>query len=197
MSIKWETIKNFEDIKYESGMDNAVGIAKITINRPDVRNAFRPKTVFELKEAFTLAREDKNIGTIILTGQGNDAFCSGGDQKIRGDAGYIGDDGVPRLNILDFQNHIRYLTIKEQPEVDITTNPNATTLHSVRMGFLLYIHKDHNYILDFYIFHSCKPCLSPICFGRAIIASTLFTNFYFYDFIITISHLFLERNTTM
>ena len=85
MSIKWETIKNFEDIKYESGMDNAVGIAKITINRPDVRNAFRPKTVFELKEAFTLAREDKNIGTIILTCQGNDAFCSGGDQKIRGD----------------------------------------------------------------------------------------------------------------
>ena len=107
MSIKWETIKNFEDIKYESGMDNAVGIAKITINRPDVRNAFRPKTVFELKEAFTLAREDKNIGTIILTGQGNDAFCSGGDQKIRGDKGYVGDDGVPRLNILDVQRQIR------------------------------------------------------------------------------------------
>ena len=107
MSIKWETIKNFEDIKYESGMDNAVGIAKITINRPDVRNAFRPKTVFELKEAFTLAREDKNIGTIILTGEGNDAFCSGGDQKIRGDKGYVGDDGVPRLNILDVQRQIR------------------------------------------------------------------------------------------
>ena len=65
------------------------------------------------------------------------------------------------------------------------------------MGFLLYTHKGHKCNLDFYIFHSCKPCLSPICFGRAIIASTLFTNFYFYDFIITISHLFLERNTTM
>ncbi len=107
MSIKWETIKNFKDIKYESGLDGAKGIAKITINRPDVRNAFRPQTVFELKEAFTLAREDKNIGTIILTGQGNDAFCSGGDQKIRGDKGYVGDDGVPRLNILDVQRQIR------------------------------------------------------------------------------------------
>ena len=107
MSIKWETIKNFEDIKYESGINDAAGIAKITINRPDVRNAFRPKTVFELKEAFTLAREDKNIGTIILTGEGNDAFCSGGDQKIRGDKGYVGDDGVPRLNILDVQRQIR------------------------------------------------------------------------------------------
>ena len=65
------------------------------------------------------------------------------------------------------------------------------------MGFLLYIHKGHKCNLDFYIFHSCKPCLSPICFGRAIIASTLFTNLYFYDFIVTIPHLSFERNTTM
>ena len=87
--------------------------------------------------------------------------------------------------------------IKEQPEVDTTTNPNAAILHSVRMDFLLYIYKGHKCNLDFYIFHSCKPCLSPICFSRAIIASTLFTNLYLYDFIITISHLFFERNTTM
>ena len=107
MSITWETIKNFEDIKYQSGLNDAKGIAKITINRPDVRNAFRPKTVFELKEAFTLAREDQEIGTIILTGEGEHAFCSGGDQKIRGDKGYVGDDGVPRLNILDVQRQIR------------------------------------------------------------------------------------------
>ena len=107
MSITWKTIKNFEDIKYESGLDNAKGIAKITINRPEVRNAFRPQTVFELKEAFTLAREDQNIGVIILTGEGEHAFCSGGDQKIRGDKGYIGKDGVPRLNILDVQRQIR------------------------------------------------------------------------------------------
>ncbi len=107
MSYKWNTIKNFSDIKYESGLDAAKGIAKITINRPKVRNAFRPQTVFELKEAFTLAREDQNIGVIILTGEGEKAFCSGGDQKIRGDKGYIGDDGIPRLNILDVQRQIR------------------------------------------------------------------------------------------
>lgn len=109
MSYKWKTIKKFTDIKYESGTGNTSGIAKITINRPEVRNAFRPQTVFELKEAFTLAREDQSIGVIILTGQGPEAFCSGGDQKIRGDKGYIGNDGVPRLNILDVQRQIRVI----------------------------------------------------------------------------------------
>ena len=107
MSIKWKTIKNFKDIKYQSGLDTATGIAKITINRPELRNAFRPQTVFELKEAFSLAREDQEVGVIILTGQGTKAFCSGGDQKIRGDKGYVGEDGVPRLNILDVQRQIR------------------------------------------------------------------------------------------
>jgi naphthoate synthase len=107
MSFKWNTIKNFSDIKYQAGVDTAAGIAKITINRPEVRNAFRPQTVFELKEAFTLAREDQSIGVIILTGEGEKAFCSGGDQKVRGDKGYIGSDGVPRLNILDVQRQIR------------------------------------------------------------------------------------------
>ena len=109
MAKSWEDIKIFEDIKYQRGIKNAEGIAKITINRPDVRNAFRPQTVFELKEAFTLAREDQNIGVIILTGEGEHAFCSGGDQKIRGDKGYIGQDGVPRLNILDVQRQIRII----------------------------------------------------------------------------------------
>ena len=109
MSYKWKTIKKFTDIKYESGTGNTSGIAKITINRPEVRNAFRPQTVFELKEAFTLAREDQSIGVIILTGEGPEAFCSGGDQKIRGDKGYIGNDGVPRLNILDVQRQIRVI----------------------------------------------------------------------------------------
>ena len=109
MSYKWKTIKKFTDIKYESGSGNTSGIAKITINRPEVRNAFRPQTVFELKEAFTLAREDQSIGVIILTGEGPEAFCSGGDQKIRGDKGYIGNDGVPRLNILDVQRQIRVI----------------------------------------------------------------------------------------
>jgi len=107
MSINWKNIKHYKDIKFEIGVDNSEGIAKITINRPEVRNAFRPQTVFELKEAFTLAREDQNVGVIILTGEGEHAFCSGGDQKIRGDKGYVGDDGVQRLNILDVQRQIR------------------------------------------------------------------------------------------
>ena len=109
MNIRWEKIGNFEDIKYESGTNDASGINKITINRPKKRNAFRPKTVFELKKAFSLAREDQSCGVIILTGEGKDAFCSGGDQSIRGDAGYVGEDGVPRLNILDVQKQIRYM----------------------------------------------------------------------------------------
>ncbi len=109
MKISWQSIQNFDDIKYEKGINDAEGINKITINRPDVRNAFRPKTVFELKEAFKLAREDQNCGVIILAGEGEKAFCSGGDQSIRGDAGYVGDDGVPRLNILDVQKQIRYM----------------------------------------------------------------------------------------
>jgi naphthoate synthase len=85
------------------------GVAKITINRPEVRNAFRPQTVKEMKDAFEICREDSNIGVIILTGAGPDAFCSGGDQKVRGHAGYVGDDGVPRLNILDVQKQIRQM----------------------------------------------------------------------------------------
>lgn len=103
---EWVTIKTFEDIRYEKTAD---GIGKITINRPERRNAFRPKTVFELQEAFALAREDQSIGVVVLTGEGPMAFCSGGDQKVRGDAGYVGNDGVPRLNILDVQKQIRQM----------------------------------------------------------------------------------------
>lgn len=102
----WIEIKKFQDLKYEKTSD---GIAKITINRPEVRNAFRPQTVFELQEAFHHAREDQTIGVVILTGEGPDAFCSGGDQKVRGHGGYVGSDGVPRLNILDVQKQIRQL----------------------------------------------------------------------------------------
>ena len=109
MNIKWQTIKKFKDIKYEKGVQDAQNINKITINRPQVRNSFRPKTVFELKEAFELAREDQECGVIIFTGEGEKAFCAGGDQKIRGNAGYVGEDGIPRLNILDVQKQIRYM----------------------------------------------------------------------------------------
>ncbi|RPJ43381.1 MAG: 1,4-dihydroxy-2-naphthoyl-CoA synthase, partial [Candidatus Latescibacterota bacterium] len=85
------------------------GIAKITINRPEVRNAFRPLTVDEMSRAFSDARDDETIGVVILTGAGDQAFCSGGDQKVRGEGGYVGDDGVPRLNVLDLQRQIRTL----------------------------------------------------------------------------------------
>ena len=103
----WTTAREFEDIRYETTDEGK--IAKITINRPEVRNAFRPKTVAELLEAFDLAHQDPQVGVIILTGEGDLAFCSGGDQKVRGHAGYIGDDGVPRLNVLDLQKKIRSL----------------------------------------------------------------------------------------
>jgi len=102
----WETVQTFSDIKFEKTSD---GIAKITINRPEVRNAFRPETVEQLQQAFENCRNDGSIGVVILTGEGKDAFCSGGDQKIRGHAGYIGNDGIPRLNVLDLQKQIRSL----------------------------------------------------------------------------------------
>src|SRR2546421_6791496 len=106
MAETWTSIREFKDIKYERTKD---GIAKITINRPEVRNAFRPQTVSELKEAFDLARDDSDVGVVILTGEGPEAFCSGGDQRVRGKAGYVDAKGVPRLNILDVQKQIRSL----------------------------------------------------------------------------------------
>ena len=107
---EWERRGTFRDIH----VDVADGIAKITINRPEVRNAFRPQTLSELSEAFVEARDDPEVGVVILTGQGPDAFCSGGDQRIRGDDGYLGDDamgrqGIGRLNVLDLQVQIRRL----------------------------------------------------------------------------------------
>ena len=103
-TIKWIDAGSYEDIKYHK----AEGIAKITINRPEVRNAFRPLTVKEMMTALDDARDDAEIGVIILTGEGDDAFCSGGDQRIRGDAGYAEKDtGIMRLNVLDFQRQIR------------------------------------------------------------------------------------------
>ncbi len=102
----WNTALEFTDIRYETSEE---GIARITINRPKVRNAFRPLTVEELQRAFTLAREDRRVGVVILTGEGREAFCSGGDQKVRGHGGYVGADGVPRLNVLDLQRQIRTL----------------------------------------------------------------------------------------
>ncbi len=105
-SIEWTSLPGYEDIKYEKSSD---GIAKITINRPEVHNAFRPRTVAEMIGAMDDARDDGSIGVVILTGEGPNAFCSGGDQRVRGTGGYVGSDGVPRLNVLDLQMRIRYL----------------------------------------------------------------------------------------
>ncbi len=102
----WNTLKTYEDILLEVTDD---GVAKVTINRPEVRNAFRPQTVQELLNAFEVCRDNPKVGVVILTGQGDLAFCSGGDQRVRGNGGYIGEDGVPRLNVLDLQKAIRSL----------------------------------------------------------------------------------------
>jgi naphthoate synthase len=108
MTPKWKTAGEYSDILYQK----AGGIAKITINRPEKRNAFRPETVSQMIEAFTDARDDQRIGVVLLTGagphtDGKYAFCAGGDQSVRGSAGYVGGDGVPRLNVLDLQKLIR------------------------------------------------------------------------------------------
>jgi naphthoate synthase len=102
----WQTVRTYEDILFEKTDD---GIARVVINRPERRNAFRPKTVKEMIEAFEVCREDPSIGVVILTGAGDKAFCSGGDQRIRGDQGYVDEGGVPRLNVLDLQKQIRAL----------------------------------------------------------------------------------------
>jgi len=102
-TIEWKESRGFSDIKYEK----VEGIAKITINRPEVRNAFRPLTVREMSEALNDARDDQGIGVVILTGEGDKAFCSGGDQRIRGNSGYTDDGNIERLNVLDFQRQIR------------------------------------------------------------------------------------------
>jgi len=104
--VTFSGIDGYEDILYEKAEP---GIARITINRPQVRNAFRPQTVSEMSRAFADARDDPAIGVVVLTGAGKDAFCSGGDQKVRGTGGYVGSDGVPRLNVLDLQRQIRTL----------------------------------------------------------------------------------------
>ena len=109
-ALEWTKKGEYQDIAYET----AGGIAKLTIRRPEVRNAFRPQTLFELSRAFAAARAAPGIGVVVFTGEGPDAFCSGGDQRVRGDDGYLGDDevaamGIGRLNVLDLQIQIRRL----------------------------------------------------------------------------------------
>jgi naphthoate synthase len=105
MKYNWTNIKDYEDIKFEF----CDGVGKVTINRPRVYNAFRPQTVKEMIDAFDICRERQDIGVVVLTGEGDKAFCSGGDQNVKGYGGYVDEDGVPRLNVLDLHKRIRSL----------------------------------------------------------------------------------------
>jgi naphthoate synthase len=110
MAFNWAAQGSFTDIRYETGAGDAAGIAKITINRPEVRNAFRPETLIELAAALESAREDTSIGVIVLTGEGTEAFCSGGDQRVRGDSGYVASGAsVGRFHVTDLHVQIRRL----------------------------------------------------------------------------------------
>lgn len=142
--VAWERRRDHTDIIYEVGE----GIARITINRPEVRNAFRPRTVFEMMDAFAAAREDDDVGVVLLTGAGTKAFCSGGDQRIRGEAGYVGDDGVPRLNVLDLQRQIRTL-----PKVVIAVVPG----YAIGGGQVLHVICDLTIAADNAIFGQTGP----------------------------------------
>nr|MCU0406452.1 enoyl-CoA hydratase-related protein [Ignavibacteriaceae bacterium] len=169
MSSKWIKVKTdygkYRDIIYEK-LD---GIAKITINRPEVRNAFRPETVIEMYDAFSDAREDQSIGVILLTGagpakDGKYAFCSGGDQRIRGDKGYIGKDGVPRLNVLDLQRLIRSI-----PKVVIA----LVAGYAIGGGHVLHVICDLTIAADNAIFGQTGPKVGSFDggFGSSFLAS--------------------------
>ncbi|BAZ45934.1 naphthoate synthase [Chondrocystis sp. NIES-4102] len=149
MQVEWQTAKTYEDILYQKWQ----GIARITINRPHKRNAFRPKTVFEMYDAFVDAREDQTIGVILLTGagphtDGKYAFCAGGDQSIRGQAGYIDDQGTPRLNVLDLQRLIRTI-----PKVTIA----LVAGYAIGGGHVLHVLCDLTIAADNAIFGQTGP----------------------------------------
>lgn len=144
MTLQWETVKNYEDILYE----RAEGIAKITINRPEVHNAFRPDTVKELIDAFNHIRDDESTGVVLLTGAGDQAFCSGGDQRVRGNGGYVGQDEVPRLNILDVQKQIRALP---KPVIAVVAG------YAVGGGHVLHVVCDLTIAADNAIFGQAGP----------------------------------------
>lgn len=165
MSFNWEKVKDYNDIIYEK-MD---GIARITINRPDKRNAFRPETVLEMHEAFLDAREDPDVGVVLLTGagpakDGKYAFCSGGDQGIRGDKGYVGGDGVPRLNILDVQKTIRSMP---KPVIALVSG------YAIGGGHVLHVVCDLTIAADNAIFGQTGPKVGSFDggFGSSYLAS--------------------------
>lgn len=165
MAFNWIKVKDYKDIIYEK-MD---GIAKITINRPEKRNAFRPETVLEMHEALIDSREDPEIGVVLLTGagpakDGKYAFCSGGDQSIRGDKGYVGGDGVPRLNILDVQKTIRSIP---KPVIALVAG------YAIGGGHVLHVVCDLTIAADNAIFGQTGPKVGSFDggFGSSYLAS--------------------------
>jgi naphthoate synthase len=160
----WQIAAQFEDILYHK----ADGMAKVTINRPQVRNAFRPKTIDEMLQAFTDARQDTEIGVVLLTGagpapDGKYAFCAGGDQKIRGEAGYISDTGVPRLNVLDLQRLIRTMP---QPVIALVAG------YAIGGGHVLHVVCDLTIAADNAIFGQTGPMVGSFDggFGASYLA---------------------------
>lgn len=123
MERKWNKLKDFEEILFEEYNK----IAKITINRERYRNAFTPRTTWEISQALNICREDLGIRVVLLTGAGDKAFCSGGDMHVKGRGGYVGDDGVPRLNVLDVQMQIRRLPILCEPSCKATNRRRYRT----------------------------------------------------------------------
>jgi naphthoate synthase len=165
--MNWKIVKEYQDITYKK----SAGIARIAFNRPEIRNAFRPKTIFEMYDAFADAREDTSIGVVLLTGEGPSkdgkyAFCAGGDQKIRGDAGYIGDDGVPRLNVLDLQRLIRSMP---KPVIALVSG------YAIGGGHVLHVICDLTIAADNAIFGQTGPKVGSFDggFGSSYLASII------------------------
>ena len=162
---EWQTVKEYEDITYR----RADGVARIAFNRPEVRNAFRPETLLELQEAFHDAGEDPSIGVVLLTGEGpaedgKYAFCSGGDQRVRGDAGYVGGDGVPRLNVLELQ---RYLRSMPKPVIALVAG------YAIGGGHVLHVICDLTIAADNAVFGQTGPKVGSFDggFGASYLAS--------------------------
>jgi len=165
MAVEWQSIETtpgYQDIKFE----RRGAVAKVTINRPEVRNAFRPKTLFEMQDAFSRVAEDPSLGVAILTGEGDRAFCSGGDQRIRGDAGYVDDSGVPRLNVLALQRQIRQLP---KPVVAMVAG------YAIGGGHVLHLVCDLTIAADNAVFGQTGPRVGSFDggFGASLLARTI------------------------
>jgi len=161
----WKTVKEYEDITYRK----AGGVARIAFNRPEVRNSFRPETLLELQEAFRDAAEDTEIGVVLLTGEGpaadgKYAFCAGGDQRVRGDSGYLGGDGVPRLNVLELQ---RYMRSMPKPIICLVAG------YAIGGGHVLHVICDLTLAADNAVFGQTGPKVGSFDggFGSSFLAS--------------------------